>query len=532
MSEQKNISKDLLLRFLRGEASAEEQRYVREAAKEDPFIADAIEGLEGWSDAPSKMDNVMARLDGAVEERAGWSGGKTIQLSPMFWRVSAVAALLVIVVGSFFLFQQIQDSSPVAEAEVPEYETTDEVEERSEPAESTETVSSSADSSAVAIDVPNSGITYSWTDSIANNGIAIIEEEEVEEDQLLAQEQEELLEKSIEGNQRNDLQFAITYGASEQKTNNYWYTASPYSPEEGIAGFVSWTEASERMTNENYLALAFEPDPIIEEIAAEEEADLDDLEIAEADEMEAEPAADEMIAGAIEMDSEISNDRDALLGGGTYQLEVEAGRVWGFVRDSETGDPLVGATVVGSEGQGGVADANGYYELPASAGQETVTVEYLGYKSYTGEITVFDGRSSNLDIGLVQNMSEMSEVVVASKSLDNQSSAYDEYFAGNFKTAASRFNEEVKKDPNDMEAYYYLGLSNFNSNKFNKAIDAFDIIINNGDNLYTDGAIWYKSQALLKKGKTTEATTLLKELSSRENSYQEGAEKMLLDLDE
>jgi TolA-binding protein len=155
----------------------------------------------------------------------------------------------------------------------------------------------------------------------------------------------------------------------------------------------------------------------------------------------------------------------------------------------------------------------------------------------TGEVNALGGRTTTTteekeEVALSMEPTKDALTFSSKAKVPAEPTAYDEYFAGNYKTAATKFEDIVKDNPSDLEAKYYLGLSNFNSNKLNKAISSFDEILAQPDNLYTDGAIWYKAQSLIKKGKEDEALPLLQELSSRENSYKQSASEKIFELDD
>src|SRR5690606_12172931 len=67
---------------------------------------------------------------------------------------------------------------------------------------------------------------------------------------------------------------------------------------------------------------------------------------------------------------------------------ITQAQITGTVTDASTGEPLYGANVilVGTR-VGTVVDENGRFEIPqASAGTHSLTVSYLGYVTFTGEI--------------------------------------------------------------------------------------------------------------------------------------------------
>ena len=118
----------------------------------------------------------------------------------------------------------------------------------------------------------------------------------------------------------------------------------------------------------------------------------------------------------------------ALLAGTAMEVRGQAsmGRISGTVVDAETGDPLIGATVVvvGLE-LGAMADLEGAYLVRnVPAGLHTVQVSMIGYaaKRVTG-IQVEPGRVSRIDIGVEQELIVADVVEVTARSLENTEAA-------------------------------------------------------------------------------------------------------------
>ncbi len=91
-----------------------------------------------------------------------------------------------------------------------------------------------------------------------------------------------------------------------------------------------------------------------------------------------------------------------------------AGSLKGYVRDSETNEPLISASVtIKGTTIGTVTDLNGYYELPISGeGDYTFSASYIGYED--AEVTFSIGKNEELvhDFLLVASSYQMEEVVV------------------------------------------------------------------------------------------------------------------------
>jgi len=62
-------------------------------------------------------------------------------------------------------------------------------------------------------------------------------------------------------------------------------------------------------------------------------------------------------------------------------------RIDGIVKDEQTSEPLIGATVSYASGKGTITDIYGKFSLNLQSGVYSITVSYVGYKSLTKEIT-------------------------------------------------------------------------------------------------------------------------------------------------
>lgn len=118
----------------------------------------------------------------------------------------------------------------------------------------------------------------------------------------------------------------------------------------------------------------------------------------------------------------------ALLAGTALEARGQAsmGRISGTVVDAETGDPLIGATVVvvGLE-LGALADLEGTYLIRnVPAGQHTVQVSMIGYAAKrVTEIQVDPDQVSRIDIAVDQELILADVVEVTARSLENTEAA-------------------------------------------------------------------------------------------------------------
>ncbi len=91
----------------------------------------------------------------------------------------------------------------------------------------------------------------------------------------------------------------------------------------------------------------------------------------------------------------------------------EQGTVKGKVTDSKTGDALIGANVLLLGTQiGSATDNNGSFTISAPAGNYQMQISYVGYKADKVNVTVEEGKTTNLSIQLNADLLGTEEVVV------------------------------------------------------------------------------------------------------------------------
>lgn len=90
------------------------------------------------------------------------------------------------------------------------------------------------------------------------------------------------------------------------------------------------------------------------------------------------------------------------------------GTVKGVVVDGETNEPLIGASVVLSgTTTGAVTDINGAFSLSVPAGEQSITISYIGYIAYELTVNVRDGQTSDAgEIKLEADAVGINEVMV------------------------------------------------------------------------------------------------------------------------
>jgi len=90
----------------------------------------------------------------------------------------------------------------------------------------------------------------------------------------------------------------------------------------------------------------------------------------------------------------------------------------GYVRDAETGEALIGATVfLPDAAKGAYTNEYGFYSLTIQAGTYKVNYQYLGYQTHIEEIAL--DKSIRKDIELALEANSLDEVVISGVAADN-----------------------------------------------------------------------------------------------------------------
>lgn len=89
----------------------------------------------------------------------------------------------------------------------------------------------------------------------------------------------------------------------------------------------------------------------------------------------------------------------------------------GFLKDSENGEDLIGASVFVSEIKDGTtSNVYGFYSLSLPSGTYRITYSYMGFTSQTHEVVLNANRT--LNINLESEQIRLQEVVVTSERMD------------------------------------------------------------------------------------------------------------------
>jgi outer membrane receptor protein involved in Fe transport len=95
-------------------------------------------------------------------------------------------------------------------------------------------------------------------------------------------------------------------------------------------------------------------------------------------------------------------------------ISAQQAFVSGTVRDSATGDALIGVVVQSSSGSGAVTDLSGSYMLKVAPGEQTITFRYTGYLAQSHTVNADQDKTVRLEIMLVSNSKQMNLVVISS----------------------------------------------------------------------------------------------------------------------
>ncbi|MEH0157199.1 carboxypeptidase-like regulatory domain-containing protein [Limibacter armeniacum] len=100
----------------------------------------------------------------------------------------------------------------------------------------------------------------------------------------------------------------------------------------------------------------------------------------------------------------------------TSSTKAQNGTLNGTVTDGETGEPVIGASVV-LEGttHGASTDIDGNYQFAAPAGEYTLICTFIGYEKTSKPASVVSGESTKYDIVLKVSAEELEEVQIVGK---------------------------------------------------------------------------------------------------------------------
>jgi len=89
------------------------------------------------------------------------------------------------------------------------------------------------------------------------------------------------------------------------------------------------------------------------------------------------------------------------------------GIVKGKVFDFVSGEKLVGANIVYAQLKGGISGKDGEYIVSTTAGNVTISFQYIGYKSETRSIYLHSNDTIELNVGLLQEINQIDQIVIS-----------------------------------------------------------------------------------------------------------------------
>jgi iron complex outermembrane receptor protein len=96
------------------------------------------------------------------------------------------------------------------------------------------------------------------------------------------------------------------------------------------------------------------------------------------------------------------------------------GIVRGKVFDNKTGEVLAGVFITYGNNLGTITNQDGLYQIKTANGKLEVTFQFIGYKSVTKEISVKEGETAELDVGLEMKIREIDQIVVSANKTEQR----------------------------------------------------------------------------------------------------------------
>jgi tetratricopeptide (TPR) repeat protein len=98
-----------------------------------------------------------------------------------------------------------------------------------------------------------------------------------------------------------------------------------------------------------------------------------------------------------------------------------------------------------------------------------------------------------------------------------------------FRAASVLFKGILDKDNSNVAVWFYYGISNIETQNYDNAINAFNVIIEHNDNLYIEHAEWYKGLCYLKNNQKDKAISEFKLVASNPDSFHQQEAKNILE---
>jgi tetratricopeptide (TPR) repeat protein len=121
------------------------------------------------------------------------------------------------------------------------------------------------------------------------------------------------------------------------------------------------------------------------------------------------------------------------------------------------------------------------------------------------------------------------ETIGVARGNDNMVEALRYFTKSDYQAAEGLFEKILANDPNNIAVMYYSGISNIEIKNYQKAIQMFESIIHDGNNLYTENAEWYLGLSHLAAGEVDKADAIFKTIASTPGNYYTKDAKSILD---
>jgi tetratricopeptide (TPR) repeat protein len=107
------------------------------------------------------------------------------------------------------------------------------------------------------------------------------------------------------------------------------------------------------------------------------------------------------------------------------------------------------------------------------------------------------------------------------------SEALQKFDNQDYKSAISLLQEVIGRDQNNMVGHFYAGVSLQETGKYKSAIDEYQTVMINKDNLFVEQANWYIGLCYLQTNENKKAFTQFKKIAKKEGYYQLKAQAIL-----
>ena len=106
-------------------------------------------------------------------------------------------------------------------------------------------------------------------------------------------------------------------------------------------------------------------------------------------------------------------------------------------------------------------------------------------------------------------------------------SAMQKFDNQEYNPAIGLFGEVIARDVNNMAGHFYLGVSLQETGKYQKAINEYETVITDNDNLFTEQAQWYIGLCYLQTNENRKAVKQFRKMAKVEGYYQQNAKDIL-----